>query len=383
METQATRTRRPSRRAAPARGVKPARQQRHQRLLTRALENPRSALRDRRCRREPFLSDFFKLCHGQALERPAAALDFASVAIELAEASGDRCALHRAHGVRVHALIACQRQEDAAQVLDDYHLSALACCPSCASDWHLRSADLSLESSQLRKVVPSLDLSLDRLGPDATPDQRARRCFLRSILHHFRLDPGRALADAETVLRDLDLASPKGYFLDTLAFIACFLERSRRPEQHDPRALAILRDFRRRLRGKGGMTAVRVRLGWVEGQVHARLGDWRVAHERLAKAQKDLARDAPPKHVLAAGLDRCQLWAERPNDATRREILRTLNYYKAVLELEPALKSRLQQVIKAVSQKPQLTPVALARLRGSYIVPVPGIVVPKYAGATA
>ncbi len=366
-----------------SRGTSP-RQQRHKRLLTRARKNPRSALRDRRCLREPFLGDFFRLCHGRILEAPPVrpssgrscdALDFARVAIELAEKTGDRCYIHRAHGIHVHALIDGRRCHQAAEVLEDYRLSALACCPSCASDWHLRHADVSLEGFIPGHAGPALDLSLDNLGPGATADQRARRCFLRAILHHFQRSPGGALDDAGVVLRDLDLTSPRAYFLDTLAFIAVFLQRSRDPG-HDSRALALLDEFRQRLRGASGFTAVRTRLAWVEGEIRARRRDWRRAHDCLAKAQKDLARTAPPKHLLAAGLDRCQLYAQRPNDASRREVLRTLGYYKTALDLEPGLKKGLEKTIRVVSSTPRYMLEALTRLRLSFIVPVPGIVVP-------
>ncbi len=166
-------------RPAPGRRQTP-RQQRHKRLLTQARKNPRSVLRDRRCLREPFLGDFFALCHGQALEAPDTALDYARAAVALAEKTGDSCSLHRAHGIHVHALIARRRCHEAAEVLEDYRLPALACCPPCASDWHLRHADLEIESSVPRAAGPALDLSLEHLGPDATADQRARRCFLRA-----------------------------------------------------------------------------------------------------------------------------------------------------------------------------------------------------------
>ncbi len=143
-----------------------------------------------------------------------------------------------------------------------------------------------------RDAGRALDLSLAELGPGATADQRARRCFIRAILHHYQRSPGRALEDAGTVLRDLDLSSPLGYFLDTLAFIACFLQRTADPS-HARQALADLQEFRRRLHGVSGFTAVRTRLAWVEGQVCARLHEWRRAHDCLGrplKTQDTLAR---------------------------------------------------------------------------------------------
>ena len=340
--------------------------------------------RDRRCLRDPFLSDFFRLCHGKALEAPATyspseecpdALDFAQVAVELAEKAGDRCTIHRAQGILVHAHIAGCQHAAAAEVLADYRLSAITCCRSCAADWYLRQGDLRVEGHDAYGAGDALRCSLESLGHDAPLDQRAEICFVRGIQHHFQHRPGRALYDAGIALLHLDLTAPQSYFLDTLAFVACFLQFSQDPA-HDSQALADLSDFRQRLKGLDGWTAVRTRLVWVEGQIYARVGDWRRAHERLGKAQKDLlAGAAPPRHLLAVGLDRCQLNAERLNDTTRREILRTLNYYKTVLELEPKLKNRLEEVIHAVSSKPRFTQEALLRLRRSFIVPVPGIVV--------
>ena len=68
-----------------------------------------------------------------------------------------------------------------------------------------------------------------------------------------------------------------------------------RKERHFAQALADLADFRKRLRGV--FTAVRTRLVWVEGQVYARLRDWRRAHDRLGKAQKTWRRRLPPGYI--------------------------------------------------------------------------------------
>ncbi len=331
---------------------------------------------DRRCLRAPFLADFFELCHGKVLEAPGDALEYARVAVELADRTGEPCRFHRAQGVRVHALVAVGRHRDAARVLEDYRLAALGCCPACASDYHLRRADLMIEGFVPTDAGRDLDHSLQELGPGATAHQRAKRCFIRGILHHCQRSPGRALDDAGTVLRDLDLEAPLGYFLDTLAFIACFLQRTDE-QAHYQQALTMLQEFRRRLHGVDRFTAVRTRLAWVEGQVCARLRDWRRAHDCLGKVQRDLAGTDRDHHVLAVGLDRCQLYAGRPNDATRREILRTLKYYKTVLDLEPVLEKRLDKTLEVVSSRPPYTLQVLTSLRQSYIVPVPGIVVSR------
>ncbi|MEM7355716.1 MAG: hypothetical protein AAF657_33180, partial [Acidobacteriota bacterium] len=80
----------------------PARQ-RWSRLLTNADKDPESILNDPRSLKPQFLAQFFDLCDGKALEAPWAAPDYAAVALQLAEKTGDIHLVNLAKGVAVHS----------------------------------------------------------------------------------------------------------------------------------------------------------------------------------------------------------------------------------------------------------------------------------------
>ena len=358
---------RPGRRAGAKRG-----EQRHKRLLTRAKKDPRSVLKDRRCLKPAFFRAFLEHCQDMAIRDEERALELAPIAAELAARIGDQHLVHLAEGVRVHTYIANEQHEKAKAVLEDYRLSALACCSACAADWHLRQGDLLLEDRELERSGEALERSVESLDAQSG-DAYGRLCIVRGIDHHFKGDRERALGDMATALLEIDLTSPKGYFLDGLALLSCLIQANG-VLRHDQRAREILDLFRARLVGVEGMTPVRVRLAWVDGQISSRLGDLRRAHENLSRARKHLLATGPPRHLLAAGLDHCMLWSRRSNEDSRREILRILNHYAAVLDLEPELASKLNDAIRVVEQRPRRTHSALYRLRHSFVVPVPGIV---------
>ncbi|MCP3957080.1 MAG: hypothetical protein GY719_04445 [bacterium] len=358
---------RPRRRSRTNRG-----EQRHKRLLTRAKKDPRTVLKDRRCLKPAFCRAFLDHCHDMALRDEERALELAPIAAELAAKTGDPHLVHFAEGVRVHTHIANEQHEKAREVLADYRLSALACCSSCAADWHLRQGDLLLEDREFECSGEAMERSLESLGVQSG-DAYGRLCVVRGVDYHFKGDRERALEDMATALLEIALSSPQGYFLDALALLLCFIQANH-VLRHDERVREILDLFRARLLGVDGMTAVRVRLSWVEGQISARLGDLRRAHDDLARTRKHLLASGPRKHLLAVGLDHCQLWSWRSNEESRREILRMLGHYETVLDLEPALAERLHETIEVVRQRPRKTAGALARLRRSFIVPVPGIV---------
>lgn len=346
--------------------------QRHKRLLTRAMQDPKTVLRDRRCLKPAFCRAFFDHCHDMALRDRERALELAPVAAELAQKTQDPHLVHLAEGVWVHTLIADQRRARAAEVLEDYRLSASTCCEACAADWHLRHGDLLVEDHRPRAGGEALERSIEKLGVESG-DSYARVSYVRGVEHLYKGDRNGALAAARTTVQEIDLSSPKGYVLDTVALIACYLQRGGE-RRHDEQAREILDLLRQRLKGVEGFTGVRTWHGWVDGAVSARLGDWRRANDHLNQARKALVKTGPPNHALAAALDYCTLLSWRLHDGTRREILQILRYAKRVLDLEPAMAKGLHQIIQVISEQPRRTLLALKSLRGSFIVPVPGIV---------
>ena len=350
----------------------PCHPQRQKRLLNRVRQRPEIVLKDRRCLKPDFCQAFFDHCIDMALQSAENAVELAALAIELARRTGDHHLIHRAEGVRVHAYIATSDRARAAELLDDYRLSALTCCRPCVSDWYARQGDLLVESHEVADADVALRRSLDALG--ATGDALARLCFVRAIEHHYEGARELALSDVETVLRELALTSPRGYFLDSLAFISCFLEGGC-DRRHDEQAMVIVTAFKERLVGLEDWTDARLRLAWVEGQLSARLGDFRRADERLERTWKSLVRPGPDRHALAAAVDHCRLYSFRPNDASRHRILSTLGACQRRLgKLEPVLRRALDETKRIVSKHPRAIPAVLWALRRSFIVPVPGIV---------
>lgn len=331
-------------------------------------------LRDPRCLKPTFCREFLDLCDGKALEAPDESAEYAGYAVELAERIGDVHLMHDATGVVVHSLIARQQRAEAAQTLEGYRPTALACCRHCSSEWYRRQGDLLVEDFVPHAAGLALDRSLRQLGDNARGDALGRRCFLRGIQHHFQGEPDRALDAAATALMELSLDSPRGYFLDTLGLIACFLQ-GHAERRYVERALRVIQRFRPRLKGRRDASVVRTRYRWLEGQLYARLGDFRKAIDRLDRVRGDLSRDAPAKHLVAVTADLGLVLARRVHDVSRRRILTLLRACKARLQDEPEMKKRVHWVIQQASRDNEKAHAALLRLRTSFIVPVPGIVV--------
>ncbi len=373
-DTTATEPKEPSK-SPKKRRAKPAsqREQWYRRLLTQAENDPPSVLRDPRCHRPEFCRDFFDLCDGMALEHPSKAAEYVDYAFKLAEKIDDEHLTYGAFGVAVHALIAIQKRVEAAQLLEMYRERALECCEPCKADWYRRQADLLVENRKPKDAGAAIDSSLATLGDGVQGDALARICFIRSIQHHYSGEIDKALDDAETVLMELSLDSPRGYLLDMLALIACFLQ-GRAETPHIERALAILNRFRSRLKGRPGFGSVLTRYRWLEGQLLARTGEYRKAIDRLESVRNTLIRDAPEKHTAAVTLDQSIVLSRRVHDVSRRRILTLLSSCKRRMKTDRELKKRFHRAIQRISADNEQARDALVSTRDSFIVPVPGIV---------
>lgn len=343
-------------------------------LLRRAEQDPSVVLRDRRCRKPAFCEGFLKICDDQCLKQPKAALDYCHSAVELAGQIGDRHLMHRSRGVLVHAHIANQQWDEAGELLDDYRVAAFACCKACGSDWLRRQADLRIETRDPKAAHRAVERGMRQLGDDLDDDMRGRFRFLRRIAYYQEEDPERAVEDAGQALRELALDTPKGYFLDTLAFIAVFLQFDD-VRNHYQMALDELVRFRRRLKGLEGWSEVRLRQAWVEAVVRARLGDLQAAAQRLERVFEANLESGSARHALAAMVDRAQLFARRANELDRNNIRRVIDKITQRFDLDKKVKLWLENIIQVSSQRPGKTFQALARFRFSFIVPVPGLLV--------
>jgi hypothetical protein len=173
----------------------------------------------------------------------------------------------------------------------------------------------------------------------------------------------------------VSLASPRGYFLDAIAFLACVLEASQ-SRRLDRRALEILARFGDRLKGVKGWNEVRDRLRWVEGQLHARLGHPRRARGRLERARKAHLHGAPHRWALAIGIDQALTYCRGETPETYLDpILGVMEDCRDRLNLEPELRQRLAQFLDQVATSSWRVGELLEEFRRSFVVPVPGLLV--------
>lgn len=123
-----------------------------------------------------------------------------------------------------------------------------------------------------------LDSSLKELGDDLDDDLRGRIRFVRALTYHYQGWTDRALDDVEAALLVMPLEAPRGYFLDAVAFLACYTT-------YDERALGILDRFEERLKGERGWGEVRARTRWLKAVLYVRRGvGLRGRADRLALA---------------------------------------------------------------------------------------------------
>lgn len=349
--------------------VPPGRDLRLKRLLARAAKEPSVVLEDRRFLKPYACEAYFEICDDKALREPAASLEYASTAVRLAEKIGDRHLMNQAQGVLVHAHIANKKWLEAEEILAGYHERANGCCAACQSEFFRRRGDLLVETRRPSKALDDLIRSVEDLEPGLDADRYARVRFVRGIAYHFDEDPGRALDDAGRALLDLSFDSPRGYFLDALAFIGCFLQGAE--PRHFEQARDYLDRFRERLKGVKDWTDVRERLIWVEGGVYARLGDSRAA-ERLTSSRRTLFKSGPVKYALAAAADE-GMFIARKLDERSLVALRTLISKCQGLDLDEELKRRVAKVEDVLVRNPERAFTAFAALRRRLIVPVPGL----------
>ena len=342
------------------------------RLLTRARKDPAAVLKDRRWTKPELCRDFFDLCNDMALQQPGRALRYARAAVELAAKISDRHLIHSAQGVLVHAHIALTHRTQAANLLEDYRLSAFSCCDACRGEWLWRHGDLLAESRD-PAARAELERSRRELGDAADSDASGRLRFVSGIAYHNEGDRDRALDEAGNSLLEMALTTPRGYFMDGVAFIACFLQGGAE-RHHVEKGLDYLNRFRERLNDVRGWKDVRIRLAWVQGQLHALLGDTKTAYRCLERVAKALRKTGPVRHWFAVNIDQLQLYAKRDNDLNLCAIKTILRACRLNKNLDREMRKRLKRVRKAANCSPANAKMAFVWLRASFIVPVPGLI---------
>ncbi len=342
------------------------------RLLTKARKHPESVLGDERWLRPELCRDFLDLCNDVALQEPKQSLRHARAAVELTARIGDPHLSHSAQGVLVHAYIAGGQTARAGHLLEDYRLSAFSCCSACRGEWLWRQGDVLAESGD-PEAHATLERSRRELGDDASADASGRIRFVDGIAYHNQGDRERAIAEAGAAVLEMSLATPRGYFMDGIALIACFLQHGAE-RRHLEQALDDLSRFRDRLDDVRGWSDVRIRLAWVQGQLHARLGGMKAAYRCLERAQNKFYKSGPPRHWLAVSIDLMQLYAKRDNDLNLSAIQRILLACRNKNDLDREMRRRLKRARKVAAGCHANRQAAFVWLRSTFIVPVPGLI---------
>jgi hypothetical protein len=339
-----------------------------------AMKDPAAAIAKGWCEDAEFCRDFFDRCEEAAFLASPQSLELALRASEIADVNGDAHLQNQSVGLLSNAHLVRKDLFWAGKVLDQNRDAAIACCPLCRSDHLRRFADVLLESRQPAASLDALTASLEEGGPLLDDDDLGRICFVRSIAHHHGGSRDRALADAGRTLRELPLDSPRGYFVDTPAFLAFFVRNG--DPRHDETGLELLEGFRQRTAGRRGWKDMRTRSSWVAGHLRARLGDFRASLRHLRTAYGHLLADGFEREVAAVTVDLVQLKCRHPDPredyvrSARAIIDRSLRTRPDLSEDHRRGFAEMQVVLK---QWPGDAFEQLRSFRKSIVSPVPGL----------
>ncbi|MCP3964691.1 MAG: hypothetical protein GY719_43240 [bacterium] len=341
--------------------------------LTWTEKNPRKALENGWVQDPEFCRAFFDRCDHLAFVLSPATFDLALRAVEFAEAHGDPHLLHRSHGVLSHAFIIRGDLFWAGRTLAGVRKRALDCCPACRCDLLRREGDLLGERRHARESLAALDAALEEGGHLLTADDRARVFYCRAVAHHFLGNRGRALRDARRTLMELSLDSPRGYFLDTAAFLAIYVAGG--DPRHDEYAATCFRDFSERIKGRKDWNDMNTRSAWSGGHLSARLGDFRRAGRQLKSAWIQLRYNGLARELVAATVDRCQLICRgiEPRWQAPENAIELIDTCLTRQDLTDDHRRGLKEMKGVLDDWPENAFEELVGFRRSFIAPVPGV----------
>ncbi len=351
---------------------------RRRQRLAWAMKDPRRALEGGWVEDPKFCALFLDGCDQLAFVRPSQVLRIARRAVEIADAHGDPHLLYRSHCVLAHAYIARRDLYWARKTLDEVRERALACCPRCRSEHFQRFGDLLMEQRRLDESRVVLDRALEE-SRALDDDVRGRIHSVRGITHHLLGNRDRALADAGSTLELVDLSSPRGFFVDTPAFITIYVAGG--DPRHDLLGGELLAAFDQRIQGERGWGDWLTRRIWAGAQLKARLGDFRGALPMFRRAYTRLLADGLGREAVAAGLDLGQLlcrgddlpWGRNAETAT--QVMKRCRDRRP--DLAAAHRDGLAEVLKVLDKYPESAFDAMVALRRSFIAPVPGVMVER------
>ena len=308
-----------------------------------------------------------------ALVQVPALLEIARRAVEIADAHGDAHLFHRGHGVLSHAYVARGEFYWAHKTLTDVRELALACCPSCRADHLGRLGDLLMEERRHDSLL-ALDRALDAAA-ELPDDARGRIHFVRGVTHHLHGHRDRALADAAATLELTPLSSPRGYFVDTAAFVAIYVKGG--DPRHDEKASAMLAAFDARVKGERGWGDWITRRSWADAHLQARQGKFTRARALMRSAYARLLADGLAREAAACALDlgqlTCRAWDLPPARYWRQAIDVIQRCLDRRADLTVAHREGLSEILRVLESHPESAFSEMVELRRSVLAPVPGV----------
>ncbi len=343
--------------------------------LTWTLKDPRLALENRWYQDPKFLAGLCDRCDQLSFVDSDLAFELGRRTVEIAEASVDPHLLHRAYGALSHAYLMLRDHYWAGKSLETIRDGAIACCPRCRSDYFRRLGDLMMERRDLDESLSALDRALEEGGRELGADARGRIHSVRGVTHHLLGHRDRALADSGSTLELVSLTSPRGFFVDSPAFIAIFVAGG--DPRHDEHGSALLAGFDRRIRGLRGWGDWLTRRLWAGAHLKARLGDYAGALRMFRRAYARLLADGLAREAVAVALDYGQLlcrgrdlpWGRNSEKASR--VIERCRDRRG--DLGAGHREILAEVLRVLDEYPESAFDVMVSGRRSFIAPVPGV----------
>lgn len=286
----------------------------------------------------------------------------------LAEDLGDRLLRHRAYELLAHFYAGYENPEHAERYL--YGMAELGDCGrECRFRYLLRRADCRLLTGQPLGALEGLK-EVEALG-DLTADERGRVGLVRATAFLRMWKMSESVESAGAALRELDLASPLGYFMESVTLLAWAVQN-----EDDCRAsLEHLALFKERCSGQRRFAGVRTRTSWIEGHLLYILKRRRQAQQRLESAARRLVPHGRVWEAVAVSLDQAQMRCVRPTRENMRQGKRILlRCVRGRDDLEAPMKSHLTWLAEEVfMREPEKAFEELYSLRQFYTKPFPGV----------
>ena len=249
-------------------------------------------------------------CNNIFFEDPERATEFAVVAIELAKRINPKnqhleC---RAIGLRSTAYRIEKMTKEAVRELGR-GLEIADGCSCCRGSLLRRYGVLLQYSGEFSESLQRLDESVACFQEYNDLEAIGRVEVNRGVSLKYLNRDSEALESQRKGLALLSWNSPQIFHLAALTNISFILAESE-DDALARFAKTHISEFRTQLRGVGGFTRVRVNVSWIDGLLHARLGERKAALQMLRKARLALIRQRRDQDALAITADIASLYCD-------------------------------------------------------------------------